>query len=212
MTTDGAGEDKRGDGSTRSDENFLSRWSRRKIEARETVAVPATVVPVPPDRADALADAPVTGDLASAAPAAEPLPSVESLQGLEGEYSGFLKPEVDDVLRRSALKKLFADPHFNVIDVNEAYSGDWATSTPIPAAALAMMEQAKHLLVDPEEPGKEAKESKDNEAEAPSSVADSTGIEGSTADPVESTHTEVPDNADPEGSAEETRPAPQHNA
>ncbi len=210
MTTDEMGESQ-----MRSAGNFLSRWSRRKVEARETVAVPATVVPVPPDRADTLADAPVTGDPASAAPAAEPLPSVESLHGLEGEYSGFLKPEVDDVLRRSALKKLFADPHFNVIDVNEAYSGDWATSTPIPAAALAMMEQVKHLLVDPDSPKKETKA---EDSESPSVAADSDSVEvlASPEEAIDAAQSEPVDRPTQDGAAADfgpvSRPVPQGKA
>ena len=210
MTTDEMGESQ-----MRSAGNFLSRWSRRKVEARETVAVPATVVPVPPDRADAVADAPATGDPACAAPAAEPLPSVDSLHGLEGEYSGFLKPEVDDVLRRSALKKLFSDPHFNVIDVNEAYSGDWATSTPIPAAALAMMEQVKHLLVDPDEPKKEAKEV---DAESPSLAAgaDSVEVLASPEDAIDATQSEPVGHPTQDGAAADfgpvSSPVPQDKA
>lgn len=202
MTTD-----ERGDGPVRSDENFLSRWSRRKIEARETAAVPATVVPVPHDRADAVADAPAARD--PAAPEAEPLPSVESLHGLEGEYSGFLQPEVDDVLRRSALKKLFADPHFNVIDVNEAYSGDWAASAPIPAAALAMMEQAKRLLVDPDENAKEAKstETKDEQVGAPSAASESIDSAAVPAEQIEPAANPLP-----EGSAAIANAAPRDNA
>ena len=196
----------------RSAGNFLSRWSRRKVEARETDAVPATVVPVPPDRADAVADAPATGDPACAAPAAEPLPSVDSLHGLEGEYSGFLKPEVDDVLRRSALKKLFSDPHFNVIDVNEAYSGDWATSTPIPAAALAMMEQVKHLLVDPDEPKREAKEAKEEHAEAPSAAAESVEALASPSDTIDVAQSGPIGNPTHSGAAADIGPVPQDKA
>src|SRR5258708_22862234 len=82
-------------------ENFASRWSRRKIEARKTEEKPAE--PKPSSEA-AVSAAPA--DAAAAppgAPAPRELPPLESLKGLASEYTEFLKPGVDENLRRSAL-------------------------------------------------------------------------------------------------------------
>ena len=57
-----------------------------------------------------------------------------------------MHPKVEDALRRAALKKLFSDPHFNVADPFEAYSGDWTGGEPIPEEMLAALNQAKRLL------------------------------------------------------------------
>jgi hypothetical protein len=59
-----------------------------------------------------------------------------------------MQPKVEDALRRAALKKLFRDPHFNIPDPFEAYSGDWTGGEPIPPEMLATLEQAKTLLFD----------------------------------------------------------------
>ncbi len=131
-------------------ENFVSRWSRRKIEAREAELAPAQApAPHPPTPGDA------------AAPAVEaepPLPPVESLQGLASEYRGFLRPGVDDNLRRAALKKLFADPHFENFERFEAYCEDYTQGEPIPLAMLKNLNHAKGLLFDDEEEKKDAGE------------------------------------------------------
>jgi hypothetical protein len=130
-------------------ENFASRWSRRKIEARKTEQKPAG-----PNPDDAPAPQAVTAANAPGAPAADaepPLPPVESLKGLASDYTGFLKPGVDDNLRRSALKKLFSDPHFENFERFEAYCEDFTKGESIPLAMLKTLEHAKGLLFDDEE-------------------------------------------------------------
>jgi hypothetical protein len=69
----------------------------------------------------------------------------------ESDFTGFMHPKVEDALRRVALKKLFSDPHFNVADPFEAYSGDWTAGEPIPEEMLAALNQAKRLLFDEKE-------------------------------------------------------------
>src|SRR5258706_9824081 len=97
-------------------------WGR-KIEARKTEEKPAE--PKPSSEA-AVSAAPA--DAAAAppgAPAPRELPPLESLKGLASEYTEFLRPGVDENLRRSALKKLFADPHFENFERFEAYCEDF---------------------------------------------------------------------------------------
>lgn len=101
-------------------EAFLHRWSRLKKQQAEPV-----------EKKD---DKP--------APA---LPPVEKLTP-ESDFSGFMNPKVEDALRRVALKKLFSDPHFNLPDPFEAYSGDWTGGEPIPQEMLATLNQAQQLL------------------------------------------------------------------
>lgn len=116
-------------------EAFLARWSRRK---REIAARPAE-----------------TPAEAAAAPPA--LPALESLTP-ESDFAGFMHPKVKDELRRMALKKLFSDPHFNLPDPFEAYSGDWTGGEPIPPEMLAALNQARTVLLSPEEKEKLAAE------------------------------------------------------
>ena len=100
-------------------EAFLSRWSRLKKEDQ---------LPVPEEK---------------------PVPALPPLDKLtpESDFTGFMHPKVEDALRRTALKKLFrGDPHFNLPDPFEAYSGDWTGGEPIPPEMLATLNQAQQLL------------------------------------------------------------------
>ena len=108
---------------------FLSRWSRLKKEAREAPA--ATPAPAAPE-ARAEEPAPV-------------LPPLDKLT-LESDFRGFFHPKVDEDVRRAALRKLFADPHFNVMDGLDTYIDDYSKTEPIPAAMLAGMKQAQRIL------------------------------------------------------------------
>jgi hypothetical protein len=133
-------------------EDFVSRWSRRKIEARKTEEKPAE----PEASSEPVPAAPVVAStVAGAAPtdasAPRELPPLESLKGLASEYTEFLKPGVDENLRRSALKKLFSDPHFENFERFEAYCEDFTQGEPIPLAMLKTLEHAKGLLFDDEE-------------------------------------------------------------
>jgi hypothetical protein len=107
------------------DADFLSRWSRLKRQAREQP--PATQPEV-----DAKAPPPA-------------LPPVDTLT-LESDFSGFLHPKVDADLRRAALKKLFSDPHFNVMDGLDTYVDDYSQPNVLPATMAAGLRQAQNIL------------------------------------------------------------------
>jgi hypothetical protein len=136
----------------REEPPFLSRWSSRKIaakDAQETAATEAAAqacVPVSdgqPVSAGREADAPT-----AAAPVV-PLPPVDSLRGIASEYHEFLKPGVDEALKRAALKKLFNDPHFGfaAMDKLDIYIDDYSIEDPIPEALLRKLNQSKSLFL-----------------------------------------------------------------
>jgi hypothetical protein len=125
-------------------ERFLDRWSRLKRETEQL-----------PEKQDK--------DEAAPAPA---LPPVEELTP-ESDFSGFMHPKVEDALRRVALKKLFRDPHFNVPDPFEAYSGDWTVGEPISEELLATLNQARTLIFGKEEKKEEAKDNAKDDAPQP---------------------------------------------
>jgi hypothetical protein len=132
-------------------EGFLSRWSRLKKEPRP--AEPAATEPkasvAPP-----VASTAVPKESSSAPASVEPpLPSIDTLKGLASEYTEFLKPGVDESLRRSALKKLFSDPYFETFERFEAYCEDYTQGEPIPLAMLKTLEHAKGLLFDEKKDG-----------------------------------------------------------
>ena len=110
-------------------EGFLSRWSRLKVE--QPAAAPAVPVEAQPT-AQAEAAPPV-------------LPAIEDLT-IESDFRGFFNPKVDESLRRAALRKLFTDPHFNVMDGLDVYIEDYSKTEPIPAAMLAGLKQTQRIL------------------------------------------------------------------
>ncbi|MFO1305887.1 MAG: DUF3306 domain-containing protein [Burkholderiales bacterium] len=119
---------------------FLHRWSRRKHEAARGIESPAQA-PVEGAPKSAPVPAPVPAPIVAATPApaqaAEPLPlpPVESLT-LESDFTPFLSKKVDETVKRAALRKLFSDPHFNVMDGLDVYIDDYSKPDPMPPGFL----------------------------------------------------------------------------
>ncbi len=109
-------------------EEFLTRWSKRKHEQR--VETQTSRPPQPP---------------ATPATVAPELPPVEKLD-MNSDYRGFFHPKVDEALRRTALKKLFSDPHFNIMDGLDVYIDDYSIPDPLPAAMLDELKQAQNII------------------------------------------------------------------
>ena len=126
------------------DENFLSRWSRlKRVEAAkpsQPAAAEANPAPVP-----------VAGGAVPLPP--QELPPVESLT-LESDYRAFLQPDVSPELRRTALKKLFGDPHFHFdqMDKLDTYIDDYSIEDPISDEMMKTLDHARHILFDEKKP------------------------------------------------------------
>jgi hypothetical protein len=120
-------------------QSFLGRWSRRKIEARETSTVRAEAPAVGARAGDGSPPRPPADD------APPELPRVEDLT-IDSDFRGFFHPKVDEDLRRSALRKLFSDPHFNVMDGLDTYIDDYSKTEPIPPEMLAGLRQAQKII------------------------------------------------------------------
>jgi hypothetical protein len=155
---------------------FLSRWSRRKAEVRQGVALddagntsinqakkpgknlnselqstdaansnkslpPATRPVGSPDQ-----EGDQNTHLDSATPQ-KSAPSMADVQNLtqDSDYSQFMVSEVAPEVKNAAMKKLFADPHFNVMDRMDVYIDDYGQPDPIPQAMLRQMTSAKFL-------------------------------------------------------------------
>ena len=154
---------------------FLSRWARRKEQVRAGVAVaPDAVLEVPVVVAPAAplsvsAEVPAAEALnAEDQPAAEPLPTMADVALLtrESDYSRFVSRGIDESVKRAAMKKLFTDPHFNVMDGLDTYIDDYGKPDPIPLAMLKQMNQSKVLrLFETEDEDEDDNEKKSESAE-----------------------------------------------
>lgn len=110
---------------------FLERWSRLK-KAAET---------------------------ASTADGIDPQKLLAEL-GPDSDFTVFLKEEVSEAVRRQAMKTLFADPHFNVMDGLDIYIDDYSISDPIPDEMMATLHQMRSIVEEPQsaEPAAESAE------------------------------------------------------
>jgi hypothetical protein len=119
-------------------EDFFSRWARRKTDVQRGEAAPQQA-PVP--AALPLVEEPV------APQPSEPAPTLDDVATLApgDEVSRFVARGVDEAVQRAAVKKLFTDPHFNLMDGLDIYIDDYGKPDPIPAAMLRQMNQSRSL-------------------------------------------------------------------
>lgn len=139
-------------------DGFLGRWSRRKADAREGKPLPEpAALPAAPESPPApSADDRATKAGLEATPAVAPDVSVPlespplSLDDVKtltptSNFTPFMESGVAPEVRNAAMKKLFADPHYNVMDRLDTYIDDYSQPDPIPAAMLRQMVGAKFL-------------------------------------------------------------------
>jgi hypothetical protein len=136
----------------RDDDNFLSRWSRRKVAGKQGVPLPAAAEE--PIRADVSKPAVSPSVPELEREALPPPPTLEDVAQLtkESDFSRFVAPDVDPGVKNAAMKKLFAtDPHFNVMDGLDTYIDDYNQYEPISKSMLRQMVSARALgLLDDE--------------------------------------------------------------
>src|SRR6478609_5645883 len=113
--------------------------------AGSAAAIPSAATGVVPTPSGTASTTAVTG---SASGAAVPLPSLESLT-IDSDYSPFMQPGVDDAMKRGALKKLFSDPRFNVMDGLDVYIDDYSKPDPLDPAIVRTLAQARYIFNPP---------------------------------------------------------------
>jgi hypothetical protein len=164
-------------------DGFLGRWARRKHEAAQGKALDEPVKPSPqPSPASGRgSQAAVSSQLATGSqllteqvggtpplpPAAEgrgegvaskPMPTLDDVKGLtrQSDFSAFMARGVDPEVKNAAMKKLFTDPHYNVMDRLDIYIDDYSKPDPLPLSMLRQMASAKFLNLFEEDPKKQA--------------------------------------------------------
>jgi len=122
----------------------LRRWAQRKLDAARAEAVAAAPTATPANPPATTATAP------PALQAAEQpvLPPIESLT-IDSDFTLFMQPNVDAAVRRAALKQLFRDPRFNVMDGLDTYIDDYTKADPIPEDMLKQLAHARAIFDPP---------------------------------------------------------------
>jgi hypothetical protein len=192
---------------------FLGRWARRKTDALQGKPLdepaPAAAAPVKADAARAGTSVPVAAVPApadAAAPAERKLPTLEDAQLLtrDSDFKPFMAGDVGPEVRNAAMKKLFADPHFNVMDGLDIYIDDYSKADPIPESMLRQMTSAKFLNLFEDEEKEETEGGKPVPATSPRETANNP-----TDESVAQSH-EGPDLPDPAVTPEHSsQPEPQ---
>jgi hypothetical protein len=141
---------------------FFSRWSQRKQAVKQGAPL-AEPLPKPQeirseprseqrtDQNGALATSPnkATGAKDQIAQTPEPVKALtlEDVAKLtpESDFTSYMTQGVSPEVRNAAMKKLLADPHYNIMDGLDIYIGDYNTPDPMPEGMLAKMVGAQFL-------------------------------------------------------------------
>ncbi|MBK6008630.1 DUF3306 domain-containing protein [Ramlibacter ginsenosidimutans] len=150
-------------------EGFFSRWSQRKVAVRkgkgaepEAESAKELDPPMPspqPSPASGRGSEElltVEGELQSPSPPRgegggegepPPPPTLEDAQALTpaSDFTRFVRPDVAPEVKNAAFKKLFSDPHFNVMDRLDVYIDDYNKPDPLPPEMLRQLASAKFL-------------------------------------------------------------------
>jgi hypothetical protein len=142
---------------------FLGRWARRKTDALQGTPLDEPVAPVKTGTVPGTSAGLAPSSSAEVAPIAAPSPGNASAETREvpkkpvlslddaklltkdSDFRPFMTSDVGPEVRNAAMKKLFADPHFNVMDGLDIYIDDYSLSDPIPESMLRQMASAKFL-------------------------------------------------------------------
>jgi hypothetical protein len=150
-------------------DSFFNRWSRQKSLQRDLQA-PAPAAPAQPQALPVPTPAAPGPDAATAVPDT-PAPTVDDAQALDvgADVRRYLQADVSEAARHLALKKLFADPQYNVISDMDDYVEDFSQLATLTAQEVSQLEQFKSLnpLKDPFPAAPEAKPADDTAASAP---------------------------------------------
>lgn len=139
-------------------EGLLSRWSRRKLEAREQLHADNNLIQ--PDQQIDLVNA-SEDDLVVADPVEEPvltdedMPPIESLTE-DSDFSQFMSPGVSDKLRNLALRKMFHVPSFNLRDGLDEYDEDYTFFEPLGDIITCDMKHQMEMLEEKKQESAEA--------------------------------------------------------
>lgn len=146
-------------------EGFLGRWSQRKQNVRSgkpiaepEVAAVNTTTSTNTVAREVKTQVSLTQTQAESEPTEKteaPLLSLEDVKNLtaDSDYAPFVARNVPAEVRNTAMKKLFTDPHYNVMDRLDIYIDDYTKPDPIPESMLRQMVSAQflNLFTDDEE-------------------------------------------------------------
>lgn len=124
---------------------FLNRWSRLK-SGEQLEPEKKTADQLKQELASS-AEAKTAITDAQDTPPSATLEDVEKIDRFAPDFSAFMKPDVDPAVQQAAMKKMFSDPHFNIMDGLDIYIDDYSKPDPIPLEMLKRMVQSDMLNI-----------------------------------------------------------------
>ena len=130
--------------------NFFKRWS--DLKQSQTKPTPAeTSTPVQTEAQDTPSPVEAINPDLHAAKNESPIqsigPTLDDVAKLtkDSDFSTFVSADVGDDVHHAAMKKLFSDPHYNIMDGLDIYIDDYSKEDPLPAGMLEKMVQSSML-------------------------------------------------------------------
>ena len=120
-------------------DGFLGRWSKRKAGKEDVSLEKKVEIPKEASQTTSIEGA------QEAAPPPVTLEDVVKIDRFDPDFSAFMKPDVDPAVQQAALKKMFTDPHFNIMDGLDIYIDDYSKPDPLPPGMLERMVQSDML-------------------------------------------------------------------
>ena len=121
-----------------SDKGFLGRWSARKVAVKEGKPIADITTPAPQAMAVLPSRTAQTTEAVGKGLQELPALTLEDVAALTptSDFSTFVAKGVDSVVKNAAMKRLFADPHYNIMDGLDIYIGDYSTHAPMPQSVI----------------------------------------------------------------------------
>ena len=169
-------------------DGFLSRWSQRKAGKVKPEPTPKPNSSALKNIPDAVAEAKLNVDQQNTAldqTAVLPQLTLDDVAKLnhQDDFSVFMQSGVDPDVKRAAMKKLFSDPRYNIMDGLDIYIDDYSKPDPIPPEMLRRLVQSQMLNLFKTE---EEEKDKPNESAAEQITLESPDNESSTSLPLDS--------------------------
>jgi hypothetical protein len=180
-------------------DSFLSRWSKRKLEARTNQQLEEKAASSPDSKplldreigvdqkiaVNGVDDAPPKGQAVSEPDL--PLPTEADLVAVEqgGDIKAFMVDKVSAELKNKAFKALFSRPEFNVMDGLDIYIDDYNKFTPLSQEDIGKMTLSKQLLSRPDLEILKKSEIGDGLERVGTVLSETSGLQSSVLDKVE---------------------------
>ena len=119
---------------------FLHRWSRRKSSNLIEEGVQPELDSSSKNQTVEIKE-PENSDV----PQIPTMDDVEKIDKGAADFSVFMHGDVDQTVQRAAMRKLFSDPHFKVMDGLDIYIDDYSKPDPVSDEMLSKMVQSEML-------------------------------------------------------------------